>query len=220
MQFRKDINGLRAIAVVFVVLFHFFPHYFSGGFVGVDIFFVISGYLMTKIICGKLDNENFSLIQFYLARVRRIFPALLLLLLVILIFGWFYFSPPDFRTFGKQFASSATFLSNIVYWMDSGYFSAVSRDNWLLHTWSLSVEWQFYILYPIALMLLYKTFNGLRFYIGFIVATVLLFILSVITSVTDPDMSFYLLPFRAWEMMVGNCSFASTYCPWLTRIFA
>jgi len=110
MQFRKDINGLRAIAVVFVVLFHFFPHYFSGGFVGVDIFFVISGYLMTKIICGKLDNENFSLIQFYLARVRRIFPALLLLLLVILIFGWFYFSPPDFRTFGKQFASSATLV--------------------------------------------------------------------------------------------------------------
>ena len=155
-SFRQDINGLRAIAVIAVVLFHFNASWMPGGFAGVDVFFVISGFLMTGIIFRGIEQENFSILKFYVARANRIIPALAVLCLVLLVFGWFYLTPLDYKALGKHAASSVAFLSNIIYWRESGYFDAASHEKWLLHTWSLSVEWQFYILYPLVLVAMRK----------------------------------------------------------------
>ncbi|NLC65886.1 MAG: acyltransferase, partial [Clostridium sp.] len=155
-SFRAEINGLRAIAVVSVVLFHFGIAGFSGGFVGVDIFFVISGFLMTSIVIRGLGKKNFSFISFYLARARRIIPALFFLAIVLLIVGWFYLSPDDYLNLAKEVDRSLLFLSNNYFFKHSGYFDPDSHERLLLHTWSLSVEWQFYILYPILLFFISK----------------------------------------------------------------
>lgn len=156
-KFRYDINGLRAYAVSLVVLFHFQIFGFSAGFIGVDIFFVISGYLMTKIITDQLLQDKFSLLRFYLARGIRILPALILLTVVIALIGWFILIPEEYKNYGKHAASSINFLSNLVYWRESSnYFSADAHDKILLHTWSLSVEWQFYIILPIILLIVGK----------------------------------------------------------------
>ena len=151
--FRKDINGLRAWAVVAVVLFHFGVPGFSGGFIGVDVFFVISGFLMTTIIIKKLENpqQRFSVWDFYLARAKRIAPALLALCTALLALGWFVLPPQDYRSLGMHALTSGLFASNIQYWREAVYFDAASHDKWLLHTWSLSVEWQFYLLLPLLL---------------------------------------------------------------------
>lgn len=207
MNFRYDINGLRAIAVIAVVLFHFNPAWVPGGFAGVDVFFVISGFLMTGIIFRGLENDNFNLFRFYIARANRIIPALAVLCLVLLVFGWFYLSPLDYRALGKHVVSSMWFLSNIIYWRESGYFAAESHEIWLLHTWSLSVEWQFYILYPIVLVAL-KKFISLENLKLLIVAGIILgFSLSVLAAMTWPNAAYYLLPTRAWEMMMGGVAF-------------
>ena len=161
MQFRKDINGLRAIAVIGVVLFHFNPSWMPGGFAGVDVFFVISGFLMTKIIFRGLEQDSFSVLKFYVARANRIIPALSLLCLVLLSVGWLFLSPLEYRALGKHIVSSITFISNIIYWTESGYFDAASQGKWLLHTWSLSLEWQFYIIYPLILVAM-KQFLSLK----------------------------------------------------------
>ncbi|MCL4724429.1 MAG: acyltransferase, partial [Rhodocyclaceae bacterium] len=142
-DFRKDINGLRAIAVMAVMLFHFRVTGFSGGFVGVDVFFVISGYLMTRLILGPLSLGRFSVLDFYLARARRIFPALAALCSLLLAYGWFSLSPMDYQQLAKHAGASLLFISNHTYWKESGYFDADAHEKWLLHTWSLSVEWQF-----------------------------------------------------------------------------
>lgn len=156
-KFRYDINGLRAYAVALVVLFHFQILGFSAGFIGVDIFFVISGYLMTKIIIDQLLQDKFSIWKFYLARGIRILPALLTLTVVVASVGWFLLIPEEYKSYGKHAASSITFLSNIIYWRESSdYFSAAAHDKILLHTWSLSVEWQFYIILPIILLIIGK----------------------------------------------------------------
>jgi peptidoglycan/LPS O-acetylase OafA/YrhL len=122
VQFRKDINGLRAIAVIAVVLFHFNPSWMPGGFAGVDVFFVISGFLMTGIIFSSLEQEKFSILKFYVARANRIIPALAVLCLVLLIFGWFYLTPLDYKALGKHAGGSISFISNIIFWNESGYF--------------------------------------------------------------------------------------------------
>ena len=159
MQFREDINGLRAIAVIAVVLFHFNSSWMPGGFAGVDVFFVISGFLMTGIIFKGLEQENFSILRFYVARANRIIPALALLCIILLIFGWFFLSPTEYKALGKHAVSSVGFISNNIYWLESGYFDSSSHEKWLLHTWSLSVEWQFYIIYPIILVLSSKVLS-------------------------------------------------------------
>ncbi|MEF1337667.1 acyltransferase, partial [Vibrio rotiferianus] len=141
MNFRSDINGLRAIAVISVVLFHFNPEILPGGFAGVDVFFVISGFLMTSIIFRGLENSNLSIVNFYISRANRIIPALAILCLVIMIFGWFYLTPLDFKTLGKHVSGSIRFISNSMYLKESGYFDVSANSKWLLHTWSLSVEW-------------------------------------------------------------------------------
>lgn len=207
MNFRYDINGLRAIAVIAVVLFHFNPAWVPGGFAGVDVFFVISGFLMTGIIFRGLENDNFNLFKFYVARANRIIPALAVLCLVLLVFGWFYLTPLDYQALGKHVASSMGFMSNVIYWRESGYFDVASHEKWLLHTWSLSVEWQFYILYPIVLVALKKFLSLENLKRLIVVGTVLGFALSVLATMKWPNPAYYLLPTRAWEMMMGGVAF-------------
>lgn len=207
MKFRQDINGLRAIAVLSVVLYHFGVPGFSGGFVGVDVFFVISGYLMTKIIMTKIEKDSFSLVSFYIDRGRRIIPALAFLCFVLLIFGWFYLISYDYRQLGMHVASSLGFLSNIIYWIQAGYFDTASHEKWLLHTWSLSVEWQFYILYPILIIALHKFIAVKSMKTILVLLTIGSLIFSIIISSTDSSAAFYLLPTRAWEMLIGGLVF-------------
>lgn len=206
-NFRHDINGLRAIAVIAVVLFHFNSSWMPGGFAGVDVFFVISGFLMTGIIFRGIEQENFSILKFYVARANRIIPALAVLCLVLLIFGWFYLTPLDYKALGKHAASSVAFLSNIIYWRESGYFDAASHEKWLLHTWSLSVEWQFYIIYPLVLVAMRKFMSIKTMKFLLLVGTVLGFIFCVIATYKWPNPSYYLLPTRAWEMMLGGIAY-------------
>lgn len=204
-NFRQDINGLRAYAVAFVVLFHFNIFGFSGGFVGVDVFFVISGFLMTKIIVNGIENNNFSLLKFYISRANRIIPALAILCLAIATVGWFTLTPLEYKDFGKHAATSLGFISNIQYFREAGYFDAASHEKLLLHTWSLSVEWQFYILLPIFLYFInrvLKSKNALT--ISFSLLLIVSFVLSIAVSKINPSAAFYLLPTRAWEMMAGG----------------
>lgn len=207
MTFRKDINGLRAIAVIAVVLFHFNPSWVQGGFAGVDVFFVISGFLMTGIIFKGLENNSFSILNFYIARANRIVPALTFVCAVLLILGWFYIPPTDYELLGKHVASSLGFISNVVYWREAGYFDAASHEKWLLHTWSLSVEWQFYIIYPLILVLLSKLMPLRLMKVLLAIGTVLAFIFAVIATYRWSNSAYYLLPTRMWEMMVGCIAF-------------
>lgn len=156
IEFRKDINGLRALAVISVVLYHFDTPFFSGGFSGVDIFFVISGFLMTGIIYSRLEDNNFSFILFYLDRAKRIIPALSSTCLLVFAACWFFLTPTDFETLGRHIYSSLLFVSNIIYLEEINYFDISASQKWLLHTWSLSVEWQFYILLPMLIIIIYK----------------------------------------------------------------
>lgn len=205
--FRPDINGLRAIAVIAVVLYHFGVKGFSGGFAGVDIFFVISGFLMTGIIFGRISEDRFSIVEFYIARAKRIIPALAFLCITLMVAGWFLLIPTEYRSLGKHAAASIAFLSNIAYLRESGYFDASSHSKWLLHTWSLSVEWQFYIVYPILILAL-KRFVGAGLIRPLIaVAAFSSFVLCVSLSYSSPSSSFYLLPTRAWEMLSGALLF-------------
>ncbi|SHN29953.1 Peptidoglycan/LPS O-acetylase OafA/YrhL, contains acyltransferase and SGNH-hydrolase domains [Pseudomonas asturiensis] len=204
MDFRKDINGLRAIAVIAVLLFHFHPAWLPGGFAGVDVFFVISGYLITGIIMRGLNDGTFSLKAFYTSRARRIMPALAVMCFVLLGLGWFYLLPLDYSALGTHIASSLGFVSNFVYWREAGYFTASAHEKWLLHTWSLSVEWQFYLLYPIALLVLrrFVALRNLRWWI--LGGSLTGFVVGVLASARWPEASFYLLPTRAWELMLGG----------------
>lgn len=204
MQFRLDINGIRAFAVAAVLLYHFNVPGFSGGFVGVDIFFVLSGYLMTGIVFSSMDKGCFSLTAFYLARAKRIIPALLALCLLVMIFGTFFLLPDDLAELRQHITSSILFYSNIFYWQEVNYFAAAANEKWLLHTWSLSVEWQFYLLFPLAILLLRRFFASSVIKWILLLATLCSFALSVWASHKMPVAAFYLLPTRAWEMLVGG----------------
>ena len=207
-NFRYDINGLRAYAVILVVLFHFGIIGFAAGFIGVDIFFVISGFLMTSIVIKSLDKGNFSLLKFYLARGIRIVPALFVVSTIVLILGWFLVLPTDYKAIAKHTLSSINFFSNIVYWRESGYFDTDSHNKALLHTWSLSVEWQFYLVFPIIVALLYKIKKSRNFLLTFfILGTIISLILSIIITAKNPSAGFFLLPTRAWEMLAGGLIF-------------
>ena len=202
--FRSDINGLRAIAVIAVVLYHFGVKGFSGGFAGVDIFFVISGFLMTGIIFRQTDTGKFSLIGFYLARAKRIIPALAFLCLALLVAGWFVLIPSEYKELGKHAAASIGFLSNVAYWREAGYFDTASHGKWLLHTWSLSVEWQFYIVYPLIILAARKLFGANLTKALIVVGALVSFALCLYMSSRSPSAAFYLLPTRAWEMLAGG----------------
>lgn len=203
--FRPDIAGLRAWAVLVVVLYHFGVPGFSGGFVGVDVFFVISGFLMTKIIVNGLQGvggKRFSLWQFYLARARRIVPALVVLCVVLLIIAWFVMPFTDYKQLGMHVLTAVLFVSNIQFWREAGYFDVESHDKWLLHTWSLSVEWQFYLVLPLVLWATWKHWPGSKGAVVVIVAMMLAsFTLSVWFTATKPEAAFF---FGRPEL--GKCS--------------
>ncbi|ATC86135.1 acyltransferase family protein [Pseudoalteromonas arctica] len=207
MKFREDINGLRAIAVIAVVLFHFNPAWMPGGFAGVDVFFVISGFLMTGIIFKGIEQENFSILKFYVARANRIIPALAILCFSLIVCSWLYLVPSEYKALGKHAISSVSFLSNIVYWTENSYFAASSNENWLLHTWSLSVEWQFYIIYPLVLVTLSKFMSLISIKKLLVLGTLIGFTFSVVATYKWPTAAYFLFPTRAWEMMLGGIAF-------------
>ncbi|MFR0688692.1 acyltransferase family protein [Enterobacterales bacterium AE_CKDN230030158-1A_HGKHYDSX7] len=208
-DFRRDINGLRAWAVVAVVLYHFGISGFTGGFVGVDVFFVISGYLMTGIILGALAAPaGFSFWNFYLARARRILPALLVLCAVLLALGWFYLLPSDYQRLGKHVWGSVLFTSNRMYMKEAGYFDVASHDKWLLHTWSLAVEWQFYLLFPLLLVAAWHWLGGRRWLLPLVGAVALASLgYCIALAGKDPSKAFYFFPSRAWELLAGGMLF-------------
>lgn len=207
MNFRHDINGLRAVAVVAVIIFHFNPNWLPGGFVGVDVFFVISGYLMTAIIFRGMEEGGFSTFRFYAARARRIFPALAALCAVLVVFGFFFVIPKDYDLLAKHASHSLLFISNFTYFNESGYFDTSSHEKWLLHTWSLATEWQFYMIYPLLVVAAYKLAGRNAAKLMVAVLTVLSFAASLYSSYHWPVGAFYLFPARAWEMLIGGIAF-------------
>lgn len=199
--YRPDVDGLRAVAVLSVVVFHFFPNTLVGGFVGVDVFFVISGFLISRIIIGGLEQGTFSFAGFYARRVRRIFPALLLVLAASLAFGWIALLTNEYEQLGGHAAASAAFVANFVFWNESGYFDNAAFTKPLLHLWSLSVEEQFYIYWPLFLWLAWRRRIGLLRVA--IVIALLSFAANVIVTARDPVAAFYSPFTRFWELMLG-----------------
>ncbi len=200
-DYRADIDGLRAIAVVAVVIHHAFPNLLPGGFVGVDIFFVISGYLISTIILQGLQNGRFSFATFYVRRVKRIFPALVLVLATTMVMGWFRLIPTDYEELGKHLLGGATFVSNFVLWQEAGYFDAESYSKPLLHLWSLAIEEQFYLLWPLALYALHSwRLSAMR---SIAVILVLSFGVNLALVWEHPTAAFFNPAARVWELMLG-----------------
>ena len=202
-KYRPDIDGLRAVAVLSIVFFHLDIPPFTGGYVGVDIFFVISGYLITSIIVRELQAGNFSIARFYERRVRRILPALVVVLVGTLLLGLLLLNPAQLEDLGKAAAATSVFSSNIFFFLGAGYFDGPSELKPLLHTWSLAVEEQFYILFPFVLILIARYAGGK--FGGWLTALALLsFIACVAYTPQDETATFYLIPFRAWELLIGG----------------
>lgn len=202
MKYRREIDGLRAISLVAIVLFHAGFEAFSGGFLGVDIFFVLSGYLITSIILTDIANNDFSLIRFYEKRCRRILPALFVVLLVCIPFAWFWLLPHELKTFAKSVTYSALSVSNIYFFKTTNYFDSASELKPLLHTWSLGVEDQFYLLYPVLIIfLMKKSFKASYVALGII--SIISLAVAHWSSLHYPLASFYLLHTRAWELLSG-----------------
>ncbi|MDR1349746.1 MAG: acyltransferase, partial [Zoogloeaceae bacterium] len=200
-DYRPDIDGLRAIAVLAVIGYHFFPAWIKGGFVGVDVFFVISGFLIGGILLEALRKGEFSLTEFYARRIRRIFPALILVLLSVLAFGWFALWPEDYQNLGKHTAGGAAFISNFLFWQEAGYFDVAAERKPLLHLWSLGVEEQFYIVFPISLWLLWRM--KLRILAGIALFAFVSFVLNFAVYRSYPDFDFYFPLTRFWELLAG-----------------
>lgn len=204
MAYRSDIDGLRAVAVLLVVMFHIDMPWVTGGFVGVDVFFVISGFLITSIIKGDIQGEGFSLLRFYDRRVRRIFPALVAVYLFCVLVSFALLVPSDMRRLGFSLMASAAFASNFLFAFEAGYFDVSSIDKPLLHTWSLSVEEQFYIFWPLILVTAFRFWNA-RGLFWLMVAGILGSLAFAEWKLgSDRAAAFYLMPARAWELGLGG----------------
>jgi peptidoglycan/LPS O-acetylase OafA/YrhL len=203
LHYRPDIDGLRAVAVIAVVLYHVFPGASLGGFVGVDIFFVISGFLISGIILKELHHGSFSFADFYARRIRRIFPALLVVLTASLAFGWLTLLPNEYTALAKHTVGGAAFVSNLVLWRDVGYFNTAAQSKPLLHLWSLGIEEQFYIGWPFLLVLLWKRTK--RVLLAICLLLLLSFFLNVALAYTYPSVTFYFPITRIWELLIGSC---------------
>jgi len=200
-RYRPDIDGLRAIAVLAVVSYHGFPKLFEGGFVGVDIFFVISGFLITGIIARELGEQRFSLVGFYNRRIRRIFPALIVVLATVLVLGWLWMLPQAYAKLSSDVFASAAFAANVALMLQSGYFDVESAKKPLLHLWSLGIEEQFYLAWPLILMI--ATRWRARLLAVACVIALASFVLNVALIGRDPVATFYLPFTRAWELLAG-----------------
>jgi peptidoglycan/LPS O-acetylase OafA/YrhL len=203
MKYRREIDGLRALAVLPVILFHAGFQSFNGGFVGVDIFFVISGYLITSIILAEMEAGTFTLASFYERRARRIFPALFVLMALCLPFAWLWLIPQDMKSFSQSLVTVLAFSSNIFFWQTSGYFQTEAELQPLLHTWSLAVEEQYYLLFPIFIVLTWRF--GKTWILKSLVVVFMISIASAYWGSTNrPAFTFFLLPTRGWELLIGG----------------
>jgi peptidoglycan/LPS O-acetylase OafA/YrhL len=221
--YRPDIDGLRAVAVLSVIAFHATPHWMPGGFAGVDIFFVISGYLISSIVLASVARGTFTLGDFYVRRIKRIFPALLLMLATVFAVGWLVLYPDEHEQLGKHIAAGIGFVSNLVLWRESGYFDVSAELKPLLHLWSLGIEEQFYILWPLLLALTWR-WRSIQWplLLGIAAGS---FILNLLRVSGHPQTTFYLPPTRIWELLVGCLlAYAQQFRTepldrWQTRLF-
>lgn len=209
--YRPDIDGLRAVAVLSVMLFHLDVALFSGGFTGVDVFFVISGYLITNIIVSDLELGKFSFSRFYLRRVRRLFPALFVTLVATWVAGYYFLSPHHYQGLSASVVSSIFFTSNFLFWSEAGYFDTEAIYKPLLHTWSLAVEEQFYFVWPALLVFLFGLKQRFLIPVVLIFAGVLAIVGAEISMRYDPAGAFYLAPYRVSEFAIG------ALCVWIYR---
>ncbi len=203
MQYRPEIDGLRAIAVLPVIFFHAGFPWFSGGYVGVDIFFVISGYLITTILLTEMENNDFSLVRFYERRARRILPALFFVIIITTVFATFVLTPTYLEDFSRSLIAIVLFSSNFLFWQESGYWGIENDLKPMLHTWSLAVEEQYYLLFPLFLMVMWKYKKHLIL-ISMLIITVSSVALSYYLTSVRPVASFFLIPTRGWELAIGS----------------
>ena len=209
-RYRPDIDGLRAISILLVLGFHAFPDHIRGGFVGVDVFFVISGFLISGIVFTELDAGVFSLTTFYMRRARRIFPALIVVLIFILTVGWLVLFPSDLIMLGHQVMASAAFVANIFFWYQSGYFNPQANSYPLLHLWSLGVEEQFYIAWPLMAIVLWRWRRRL------VPAVAIIGLISLTINIVFVEHRvavFYFPATRAWELMLGAAVALTAFGP-------
>lgn len=201
--YRPDIDGLRAIAVLSVLLFHLDIGAVPGGYVGVDIFFVISGFLIGRGVATDLAAGRFSIATFYVHRIKRIFPALFAMLGAVVVLGWFLLLPGDYRSLGSSALATTLFAGNVFFARETGYFGINAAEAPLLHTWSLAVEEQYYIAFPLLMMGLWRWCGGRRQFAILLVLALASFVASVVAVRTAPSTAFYFTPFRAWELLAG-----------------
>lgn len=207
MKYLPQIDGLRTVAVVPVILFHGGFEWFSGGFIGVDVFFVISGYLITTILLSEMESGRYSLLRFYERRARRILPALFVVMAACIPFAWMWMLQTQLRDFFESMTTTALFTSNILFWSESGYFAAVAEEKPLLHTWSLAVEEQYYLLFPPLLWLAMKAGRGAA--LGLILALSVVSLGWALLGEMEPEARFFLSHTRVWELLVGSL------CAWV-----
>lgn len=200
--YRPDIDGLRALAILSVVIFHAFPFSLPGGFVGVDIFFVISGFLISTIIFRSLQRGDFSFTEFYAHRVKRIFPALIVVLMACYAFGWFALLPDEFKQLGKHMAAGAGFVQNFILRKEMGYFDTAAELKPLLHLWSLAIEEQFYLIYPVLIFVTWRA--GLNVLTVAVLLGLISFGLNISGVSTNPTKTFFMPQTRFWELLVGS----------------
>ena len=200
---RSDIDTLRGVSVISVVIYHFNNLIFPNGYVGVDLFFVISGFVITKSILGKIEKKKFSFIDFYIKRARRILPAFLLVLLITLIASSFVLLTADLKRYTESLITSLSFVSNFYFWLTGGYFSTNDQLKPLLHLWSLSVEEQFYLIFPLLVFFSFKFFKKLKFFIFIVLITSIVSFSLNFLFLKNTDAVFFLFPARIWEFGIG-----------------
>ena len=201
-SYRPDIDGLRAVAILSVIIFHAFPEVIRGGFIGVDVFFIISGFLISSIIFKSFEKGTFAYTDFYIRRIKRIFPALLVVLVFCIVVGWVVLLPNEFAQLGGHVVAGAGFVSNILSWTEAGYFDTASELKPLLHLWSLGIEEQYYIIWPILVGFIWKRSHNFLWVVLPILTTS--FLLNVYGVHYRPTATFYLPVTRLWELMLGS----------------
>ncbi len=214
LEYRRDIDGLRAVAVVPVVVFHAGLG-LGGGFVGVDVFFVISGFLITSILLREIDENRFSILGFYERRARRILPALFAMMSVVTLAAIAIFIPEDLDAFGKSLAAASLFLSNVWFFSELGYFTEAAELKPLLHTWSLGIEEQYYVVFPVLLWALFRTLRAWSVFAMLALLTAISLAMSVWATSRSPEAAFYLPQYRMWELFLGSLLAMAAAWGWL-----